>query len=70
MRARSSSSEFIYDERNMNSLRGKTVRWTFTDGPMAGTPIEHTFNDDGPVVWRAPGNTDWHSTTGTFEIVQ
>ncbi len=106
----------------MNSLRGKTVRWTFTDGPMTGTPIEHTFNDDGTVVWRildgpgkgasaqekqyaavqvsedvhavsylgksghtltvvlnlatgrmfgfASSNTDWHSMTGTFEIVE
>jgi hypothetical protein len=38
--------------RNMDSLRGKTLRWTFTDGPGAGTLFEHTFNDDGSVVWR------------------
>jgi hypothetical protein len=38
--------------RNMNSLRGKTLRWTFTDGPVAGTLFEHTFHDDGSVVWR------------------
>jgi hypothetical protein len=36
----------------MNSLRGKTVRWTFTDGPVAGTLFEHTFHEDGSVVWR------------------
>ncbi len=36
----------------MDSLRGKTLRWTFTDGPMAGTLFEHTFHDDGSVVWR------------------
>jgi MoaF N-terminal domain len=36
---------------NMNSLRGMTVRWAFTDGPMAGTP-KHAFNDDGTVIWR------------------
>src|SRR5207244_4241752 len=29
--------------RNMDSLRGKTLRWTFTDGPAAGTLFEHTF---------------------------
>ena len=37
---------------NMDSLRGKTVRWTFTDGPGAGTLFEHTFHDDDSVVWR------------------
>jgi hypothetical protein len=38
--------------RNMDSLRGKTLRWTFTDGPVAGTLFEHTFYDDGSVMWR------------------
>ena len=36
----------------MDSLRGKTLRWTFTDGSVAGTLFEHTFHDDGSVVWR------------------
>jgi hypothetical protein len=37
----------------MESLRGKTVRWTFDDGPVAGMLFEHTLNDDGTLVWRA-----------------
>jgi len=36
----------------MNSLTGKTIRWTFVDGPVAGTTYEHSFNDDGSVTWR------------------
>ena len=36
----------------MDSLRGKTLRWTLTDGPAAGTVFGHTFHDDGSVVWR------------------
>jgi hypothetical protein len=36
----------------MDSLRGKTLRWTFTDGPVAGTIFEHRFYDDGSVMWR------------------
>ena len=36
-------------------IRGKTLRWTFADGPVAGIPFEHTFNEDGSVVWRAVG---------------
>ena len=42
-------------EQKVDPLRGKTIRWTFTDGPMAGMPIEHTFNQDGSVVWRVLG---------------
>lgn len=38
-------------------IRGKALRWTFADGPMAGIPFEHTFNEDGSVVWRALGGT-------------
>ncbi len=37
---------------NMDSLRGKTVRYTFTDGPMAGALVEHTFHGDGSVTWH------------------
>jgi hypothetical protein len=106
----------------MEWLRGKTVRWTFDNGPVAGMLFEHALNDDGTVVWRAldgpwkgqssqeqryaamqisddvhalsylaksghtltvvlnlstgracgfaSSNNDWHSMTGTFEIVQ
>ena len=27
----------------MDALCGKTLRWTFSDGPVAGTRFEHTF---------------------------
>jgi phenolic acid decarboxylase len=106
----------------MDSLRGKTLRWIFADGPVAGMRFEHTFHDDGAVTWRilegqgqghsarekrcatmkvtedvytasylgasghtltvvldfstrrmfafASNNNDWHSLTGTFEVVQ
>jgi len=37
---------------NVDWLRGKTLQWTFADGPMAGTLVEHTFHDDGSVTWR------------------
>jgi hypothetical protein len=36
----------------IETLRGKTVRWTFSDGQVAGMRFEHTFNEDGSVVWR------------------
>lgn len=32
-------------------LPGKTIRWTFPDGPLPAS-FEHTFRDDGTLVWR------------------
>ena len=39
-------------------IRGKTIRWTYDDGPMAGKSFEHTFGDDGVVTWREAGDPD------------
>jgi hypothetical protein len=36
----------------MDPLSGKTVQWTFEDGPVAGMRAEHTFHEDGSVTWR------------------
>ena len=35
------------------ALLGRTIRWRFSDGPVAGQTFEHTFNTDGSVVWRS-----------------
>jgi hypothetical protein len=32
-------------------VRGKTIRWKYNDGPMAGKSFEHTFGADGVVAW-------------------
>jgi hypothetical protein len=34
-----------------NIIQGKTIQWTFSDGPMAHKTFEHTFNADGSVTW-------------------
>ena len=36
----------------IDSLRGRTVRWTFNDGPTAGTTYEHRFDEDGSIGFR------------------
>jgi molybdenum cofactor biosynthesis MoaF-like protein len=36
-------------------VRGKIIRWTYEDGPMAGKSFEHTFGNDGTVRWREIG---------------
>ena len=38
-----------------DSLYGKTLRWTFKDGPTKGMAFEHIFGEDGTVVWRSVG---------------
>ena len=37
------------------SLHGKTLRWTFKDGPTRGHTFEHTFAGDGSLTWRGAG---------------
>jgi hypothetical protein len=41
-----------------NPIRGKTIRWTFSDGPMANKTFEHSFAGDGSVTWRMIGSTE------------
>lgn len=41
-----------------HSLYGKTIRWSFNDGPTKGMIFEHTFNADGSVQWRMAGGKD------------
>ena len=36
-------------------IRGKTIRWTYNDGPMAGKSFEHDFARDGTVTYRETG---------------
>ena len=36
-------------------IRGKTVRWTYNDGAMAGKTYEHSFGTDGTVRWTEVG---------------
>ncbi|HEV7672833.1 MAG TPA: MoaF N-terminal domain-containing protein [Thermoanaerobaculia bacterium] len=40
------------------SLAGRTIRWTFDDGPTAGKTYEHTFSTDGTVTWRDVNGKD------------
>ncbi len=36
-------------------IRGKTIRWTYDDGPMKGKTFEHRFAEDGTVTWKEAG---------------
>ena len=37
---------------DQDKIRGKTLRFSFSDGPTAGKTYEHRFHDDGTVTWR------------------
>src|SRR5262249_36461949 len=45
------STTISREEQQMTSLTGKTIQWTFVDGPTAGITFEHEFHEDGSVTW-------------------
>jgi hypothetical protein len=49
LQARPSTRE---EWQQMESLTGRTIRWRFDDGPVAGITFEHVFHEDGGVTWR------------------
>ena len=34
-------------------VAGKTIRFTWTDGPTKGSAHDHVFGDDGRVAWQS-----------------
>jgi len=40
------------NRRWLEALRGKTLRFTFEEGPTRGASYDHTFRDDGTVSWH------------------
>jgi hypothetical protein len=36
----------------MDAIKGATIRWVFAEPPVAGMKFEHTFREDGTLVWR------------------
>ena len=38
-------------KRRRPSLAGRTLRWTFEDGPTSGRTYEHSFHADGTVTY-------------------
>jgi hypothetical protein len=47
-------------------LPGKTIRWRWNYGPLAGALYEHVFNEDGTVTWRIVEGPD-KGSTGRYE---
>ena len=39
-----------------NPISGKTIQFTFEDGPMAKKTIAHTFKDDGSLSFKMVGD--------------
>lgn len=39
-------------EKTPHSLAGEVQLWKFDSGPTAGSTYEHTFSNDGTVIWR------------------
>ena len=43
------------DVQRAAEVRGRTMRWAWTEGPTKGKTHEHTFHEDGTVEWREVG---------------
>ena len=42
----------------MNRLAGKTIRWIFSDGPVANESYEHAFDGEGGLSYRKVDGDD------------
>jgi hypothetical protein len=42
----------------MNRLEGKTIRWIFSDGPVANESYEHAFDANGGLSYRKVDGDD------------
>lgn len=49
-------------------VRGKTLQWTFEDGPAQGQTYEHVFGTDGTVRWAEPGKPAAEDSTAAYEV--
>jgi hypothetical protein len=51
----------------MNRMEGKTIRWTFNDGPVANESYEHAFYAKGGLSYRkVDGDDADESSSGTW----
>jgi hypothetical protein len=41
---------------NSDPIRGRTIRFTFSDGPLAKKTFEHVFDTRGTVTFRRMGD--------------
>jgi hypothetical protein len=51
-------------------VTGKTIRFTFSDGVMAGKTFEHTFGADGGVTFREIGNNAKPGKANKYEVTE
>jgi MoaF N-terminal domain len=51
-----------------DAIRGKTIRWTFSDGPTKGKNFEHEFGSDGTLKYRMEGGKT--TTENKYEVEQ
>lgn len=53
------------EPRRDPAIRGKTIRFIWTEGPTAGKAHDHTFHDNGTVEWRDGGSSERASPAET-----
>lgn len=53
-----------------SAVRGKTMRWSFTNGPTEGKTYEHVFADDGTVTFKEIGGEKKAASTAETKPAQ
>jgi MoaF N-terminal domain len=52
-------------------VKGTTIRWTYSDGPMKGKGFEHHFRNDGTVTWKEAGDEKPSAdSSATYQFVR
>jgi len=55
----------------IHSMGGKTVRWSYEDGPMKGKGFEHRFANDGTVSWNESGDAKPSAdSSATYQVAR
>jgi hypothetical protein len=48
-------TELAMKTDQVDPVRGRTIRLSWSEGPTQGTTQEHVFHDDGTVEWHSVG---------------
>ena len=51
------------------AIRGKTIRFVWTEGPTKGKTHEHVFHQDGTVTWSDAGTSKTAQAAGSAATV-
>lgn len=55
---------------SVDPITGRTLRWSYADGPVAGKTFEHVFAVDGTVTYRELGSARPGESAARYEVAR